>query len=331
MKVYIRWANVLFFTVLLANLVMPPGMVHRALADDPPQEPPPDWPFGLDFITQTWEAVHETLFGPVEEGQHTAFYPTNSVIKGIGVYTGQNNTGAPFTLHVVRHYQYTAEKFSTELSQAQLDFIAASGDQGGLFWGTMSTSLGSVNVIGFSMSVGPGTSNTGDPLPPQGILPLIDFDVLMAAYLPVIPSVQYPGFGFPSQFDLMMENWEPPLTDPTDGDLCAFIICDDGTSNLWCPMQDPLFLQALAFFTSCVAAAAVALADALALINLLVRAQIAVCYATAAAIAPCCAAAIALSSFLILMALATFAAAVAACAVPLAQELENSKDRACDQ
>ena len=228
MNRYIKLANVIFLIVLLANLVIPRGLGGRAYAD-----PPPAWPFGNTFMEDTWVATSAALFGPSAPGEHTVFYATDQVVTGVGIYTGRNNLDQPFFLNVIRHYHAPQEKFASELSEAEKGVIRKSHHQRGVFWGTMWTAHGAANIIGLSMSFAPGTTSAGSAIPTQGILPVINHDLLQQAYVPPSPVLGAAGLSF----GLLSEIGTGVFCDGLLPGDC--LICLPPAQGLWCPCNDP--------------------------------------------------------------------------------------------
>lgn len=252
----LRMANVVFLTFLLANLVMPPGWVHRAvlveqqaMADPPPD---PEWPFGDDFVNDTLVSVHTTLFGAPEPDGHTFFYHTSLPIRRNGYYTGVNNAGQPFDVHVIRHYVYPVERHSEEMSVAEEQQVEQSAQsQAGLFWGTMSTGMGSVNVMGMTMHYPADPGTPGDPNDPpmsemSGLMPIMDHDLLMSWAIPMgfDPNAP-PGLNY--DFNMVSEQGI--------GAGCGegVVMCvqfDDGCT--WCPDADPAVCLAKDLLDECI-------------------------------------------------------------------------------
>lgn len=315
MNRYVRWGNILFLVALLANFVMPPGWVHRAVAD------PPADPLAGNFITGTMVEAHENLFGTAPEGQHTGFYPMTTVIKGVGSYIGVNNLGEPFVLNVIRHYQYTEDRFSRDLSQQELDAIEACGCQRGLFWGTLTTPTGSINIIGASMSWAPDPQNPG--LPTQGFVPLINHDALMSYYIPDDPNTGEDDV----TFEMMAEDW-----DPNGGDPGPCMACLPPGQGVWCPDQDPEVIEARRELALCIAEAAVNLALALAGAVAGLALATKMCLATVEPLHMLTCLSLTLTGALVVyaIALAQFAAAVAFCMIDYMYKYNAAKDAACD-
>lgn len=264
-----RIANILFLTFLLANLVMPAGWVHRALDQealaDPPAPPPPQWPFGNNFVVDTSIAVHSTLFDSPEPDRPSLLYATNEPLRRIGSYSGQNNDGQPFDLHVIAHYIFPAQKHSEETSNTELEQIAQQEqDQLGLFWGTMSTETGSLNVIGTSMTFAATPGDANNPATPasQWIVPMIDCDLMMNYYMPHDSEAP-----FNYHFNMMSEHGGAVNICNNDDDSHMYcVMCENGGG--WCPHADPDVCVAQAILDACIDSA---------------RNQLAICTASAVA------------------------------------------------
>lgn len=230
---WLRFANALLLCFLIGNIAIPWRGGSEALADPPPPG------LSQNYVLDTWLAVHQTLFGAVEPGHETAFYPTNQVIRGTGQYSGHNNVGQPFTLNVIRHYHYNAEDFARDVPESVLDDIAASGGQAGMFWGTMTTGNGSVNVIGISHGVDPDPSS--DPTENQGtgIIPVITHDLFMSQVQPLLPVVPFGNFTFPM------------LGEINNGCNGPYPCMECPNGYVWCPCGDPAVQTAKQALDNC--------------------------------------------------------------------------------
>ncbi len=161
--------------------------------------------------------------------------------------------GSPFFLEVIRHYHAPQDKFASELTEAEEEAIEESQYQRGVLWGTLWTAQGSVNVIGLSMSFAPGQTAGGADIPTQGILPVINHDALMAAYMPVNPITGSAGL----QFALLGELGTGVFCDELLPGDCIWCVPGPG---VWCPCDDPDVQLAADALALCLAGCAAILA-----------------------------------------------------------------------
>ncbi len=241
-----RIGNVAFLGLLLLNLVLPGGWVSRAIGaeaqapatGDVVNAPAAQWMLPYE--------THATLFGPAQE-LTSIVYGLATPVTGLGEYAGTNQQGQPFTLEVIR------VSAATVIPEQQVP-----GQHGqpvmipelsiALVWGTMSTELGSVNVIGsYGHTLSPGDSGVFG-LPPDYFMPLVNHDDLMWGRLGSLPD----PLSYTSRHKSRHKSRQAQVFQnmsalgPDDGPLCQdqLLICREcAGGTYWCPSCDPEILH----------------------------------------------------------------------------------------
>jgi hypothetical protein len=330
MRLSVRLGNALFLIALLSNYIVP-GTLQRVLADDPPTQipntPPPieDGPLLGDFIADTMNTMHTTLFGAALPGEQTTFYYTDEAIESAGLYSGSNNIEDSFSLNVIRFHQYSEEDLDNSEGNGRL--LLPPDTQIGVIWATASTANGSINFLGFSVS---STNSTNEPI--TGFVPFVLHDVIVDYYVANDPNTPEDDF----HFEMLGEDWDPhanglSLNAQEGGpELCGLFECPEG-QMLWCPGNDPAVIEARDNLADCTIAAM--LAAAAMLVNaaqmLVGRTLLCLAHAVPLLMAVCLASVLAAVTAAVAFAVRAYAIMLAICWAEYWAAFQAAKNEAC--